>query len=94
MCTGVPHLTGEAFMPKHAEASTHRAGIGLIEVSPTTWQVRGPGMGVGSTPVLLGFIQYFGDIYEVMDLRRPMERTYLSSLDQAVASVTEGMVRA
>jgi len=51
-------------------------------------------MGVGSTPVLLGFIQYFGDIYEVMDLRRPMERTYLSSLDHAVASVTEGMVRA
>lgn len=71
-------------------SSVLRCGVSIAELSTTAWQVRGRGGTGGEVTVLLGFIQHFGDVFEAMDVTRPLERTYVPSMAGAVASITGG----
>lgn len=79
-------------MYKHDRSSSLLGGVSVTEVSPTVWRVQGRGGKVGAAPVLLGFIQQFGIVFEAMDTTRPLERMYVASMASAVASITGGTV--
>ena len=79
-------------MNKHDRSSSLLGRVSVAEVSPTVWRVRGRGGMVSEAPVLLGFIQRFGNVFEAMDTTRPLERIYVSSIGSAVASITGGTV--
>lgn len=66
--------------------------VSVTKISPTAWQVRSRSRSGSEAPVLLGLIQQLGHVFEVMDVMRPLERTYVPTLASAVASVTGGTV--
>ena len=73
-------------------SSRSRAGVSVIELSPTAWRVQGRRRTDDEVPVLIGFVQKFGDVFEVMDVTRPLERAYVATMASAVASITGGTV--
>ena len=73
-------------------SSRSRVGVSVIKLSPTAWRVEGRRRTDDEVPVLLGFVQQFGDVFELMDVTRPLERTYVPSMASAVASITGGTV--
>lgn len=89
LSTGEPDYYGGALMPEHDQASQNHAPI-VLEVSPTTWQVR---VGLNGQPgsLLLGYIQRVGDVFEATDLARPLDIATATTIDQAAASITGGV---
>ena len=79
-------------MLEHDKSASSRDRFIVTELSPTAWQVQRRRRAEGEAPVLLGFIQQFGDVFEAMDVTRPLERTYVRAMASAVASITRGTV--
>ncbi|TFC46178.1 hypothetical protein E3T26_09710 [Cryobacterium sp. TMT1-21] len=79
-------------MFKYDNSSRPGGDVNVTALTPTAWQVQDRRRTGGDGPVLLGFIQQFSDVFEVMNVTRPLERTYVSSLAGAVASITGGTV--
>lgn len=67
-------------------------GVSVTEISPFAWHVQRIRRTGAEAPVLLGFVQQFGDVFEAMDVTLPLERTYVPSAVSAVASITGGTV--
>jgi hypothetical protein len=68
--------------------------VGVAELSPSQWRVTDVTIADGDPSGSLGFIQRFGDLYEVMKLNLPRDRFYVGSLDRAKACFVDGSILA